>query len=201
MSLFVKICGITEPESAITAAEAGADAIGLVFAPSARRVSPQEARRIAAAVPEEMIRVAVFLRPDRAEVERVLDHFTPDLVQADAGSTIELPPRIGFLPVVREGGTQSEALSSAHRMILFEGPVSGAGVTADRDQAADLAGRTRLILAGGLDPSNVGEAIRVVQPYGVDVSSGVEVFPGVKDPEKIRRFVEAVRVAGRVSPG
>jgi phosphoribosylanthranilate isomerase len=195
MSLFVKICGITEPDSAMIAHQAGADAIGLVFAPSARRVSPQEARRIAAAVPEGMIRVAVFLKPDQAEVNRVLSVFTPDMVQADAGSPIELPPSVGFLPVVREGRECPGALGSEGRLVLFEGSVSGAGVTADWEEARSLARSSRLVLAGGLDRANVGEAIRAVRPHGVDVSSGVEAFPGVKDPDEIRRFVDAVRAA------
>ena len=201
MSLFVKICGITEPESAITAHEAGADAIGLVFAPSARRVSPEEARRIAAAVPESVIRVAVFLRPVQDEVDRVLSVFTPDMVQADVDSPVELPPRVGFLPVVRDSGSLPVSVGDRDRLILFEGPVSGSGVTSDWEEARRLARRSRLVLAGGLDPSNVGEAVRAVRPFGVDVSSGVETYPGVKDPEKIRLFLEAVRAAEKVVSG
>ncbi len=199
MSLFVKICGITEPESAITAARAGADAIGLVFAPSARRVSPQEARRISAAIPEEVIRVAVFLTPHQDDVDWVLEVFTPDMVQADAGSPIELPPRVGFLPVFREGNQVPDAMFGG--MILYEGSVSGIGAVADWGEAARLARERRLVLAGGLDPGNVAGAIAAVRPFGVDVSSGVEMLPGVKDPEKIRRFVEAARAAERVSQG
>jgi len=201
MSLFVKICGITEPESAITAHEAGADAIGLVFAPSARRVSPEEARRIAAAVPESVIRVAVFLRPVQDEVDRVLSVFTPDMVQADVDSPVELPARVGFLPVVRDSGSLPVSVGDRDRLILFEGPVSGSGVTSDWEEARRLARRSRLVLAGGLDPSNVGEAVRAVRPFGVDVSSGVETYPGVKDPEKIRLFLEAVRAAEKVVSG
>jgi phosphoribosylanthranilate isomerase len=82
-------------------------------------------------------------------------------------------------------------------MLLFEGPVSGSGEVADWEQARELATQTRLILAGGLTPDNVGEAIGIVRPYGVDVSSGVEIAPGHKDPERIRRFVAAVRAAER----
>ncbi len=201
MSIFVKICGITEPESAIVAHQAGADAIGLVFAPSARRVSPQEARRIAAAIPESVIRVAVFLRPAQDEVDRVLSVFTPDMVQADVDSSVVLPARVGFLPVVRDSGAFQVSGDDRDRLVLFEGPVSGSGVTADWEAARSLARHSRLVLAGGLDPHNVGEAVRAVRPFGVDVSSGVEAYPGVKDPEKIRLFLEAVRAAERVVSG
>jgi phosphoribosylanthranilate isomerase len=98
------------------------------------------------------------------------------------------------LPVFRAGRPVPEKLP---RLLLFEGPVSGSGEVADWSQARKLAAKTRVILAGGLHPGNVAEAIRTVRPYGVDVSSGVELSRGKKDPGLIREFVEAVRDADR----
>jgi phosphoribosylanthranilate isomerase len=190
VSLFVKICGVTDLATATAAADAGADAIGFVFAVSPRQVSPQEAVAIAGEIPPRVLRVAVFRRPERSEIEAVLERFTPDLVQADHDTLIGLED-VDVLPVFRvDAGASPEG-----GRFLYEGPVSGAGQMIDLDGAADVARLGDMVLAGGLRPDNVGRAIDRVRPYGVDVSSGVETAPGEKDPALIRSFVAATRAA------
>ncbi|MFP3880810.1 MAG: phosphoribosylanthranilate isomerase [Actinomycetota bacterium] len=196
MSLFVKICGVTNPGTARAAVAAGADAVGFVFAESSRRISAPDALAISTELPPEVSSVAVFRRPSRAEVERVLEVFTPDLIQADHEAIAGFD---GFetLPVFREG---LGAVPDAGRF-LYEGPVSGVGSTVDFRQAAEVARRGAMVLAGGLHPRNVGEAIDRVRPDGVDVSSGVESSPGVKDPALIESFVAAARAAEAAKKG
>jgi phosphoribosylanthranilate isomerase len=190
MSLFVKICGITELAAAEAAVEAGADAVGFVFASSPRQIDPRGAVQIAGELPPATLRVAVFRRPKPGEIETVLEVFTPDLVQADYES-LEGFTATGTLPVYREG----DLVDPDGGPFLFEGPMSGVGRTVDMSLAAGVARRGDMVLAGGLRPDNVANAIEEVGPYGVDVSSGVEVSPGVKDPALIRSFVAAVRAA------
>jgi phosphoribosylanthranilate isomerase len=194
MQVLVKICGLTTPEAVRAVDEAGADAAGFVFAESVRRVSPARARELAASLSDAVARVAVMTHPEPASVVAMLDGFTPTFLQtehADFGR-IEVRGPCRPLPVLRAGQPLPARLPP---LILFEGPTSGSGETTDWTLAAELARRTRLILAGGLDPDNVGAAIEAVRPYGVDVSSGVESAPGLKDPELIHRFVGAVRTA------
>jgi len=123
-----------------------------------------------------------------------LREFQPDLLQLDWVDLASLPSLdpARILPVVRQ---QQTAPAQWPARVLFEGPRSGAGVTADWQQAAQVARATELVLAGGLSPDNIEAAIREVRPFGVDVSSGVESSPGRKSPQKIIEFVEAARRA------
>jgi phosphoribosylanthranilate isomerase len=189
--VFVKICGINSSAAAEAAVAAGADALGFVFAPSAREVTPERARELCAEVPRAVKRVAVLRHPEPDLWRRVLEVFAPDWLQTDAEdfAGIDLPQLCAALPVYRNGIVPA----AAPPRLLFEGTVSGSGRTADWDEARALAERTELILAGGLDAGNVGEAIRRVRPWGVDVSSGVERRRGEKDPQKIKEFVARVR--------
>jgi hypothetical protein len=118
--------------------------------------------------------------------------FKPDVLQTDAQdlSNLRLPAQLQLLPVFRGGGDESDALPSR---LLFEGLTSGAGVPCDWTAAHRVARRTELVLAGGLNPANVTAAIAAVRPFGVDVSTGVEVRPGVKSPVEIANFVRAAR--------
>jgi phosphoribosylanthranilate isomerase len=189
--MFVKICGITSTAAAEAAVEAGADAVGFVFAESPREVTPERARELAAAVPRTVKRVAVLRHPSRALWQRVLEVLEPDWLQTDAEdlAEIELPRTCTALPVYRDGRVPS----APPPRLLFEGAKSGSGRTADWNAARSLATRCELILAGGLDAANVADAIRTVRPWGVDVSSGVERRRGEKDPEKISEFIARVR--------
>jgi phosphoribosylanthranilate isomerase len=190
MSLFVKVCGITSVDAGHACAEAGANAVGFVFADSPRRVSAERARAISLELPHDLLRVAVFRRPAEQELETVLGVFSPDLVQADAG-TLGSVPEAEALPVFREG----LEIGPAGGRFLYEGRTSGIGEKVDWGRAAERAPMGQMILAGGLRPDNVERAIAVVRPYGVDVSSGVETAPGVKDPALIHSFVAAARAA------
>lgn len=193
MSLFVKICGLTTPEGVAAAVKAGADAAGFVFSPSPREVTPALARKLAAGLPSSVRRVAVFRHPPPGRITTVLEEFPADWVQSDAADL----PGVDLggaeaLPVFRSGAPLPALLPE---LLLFEGPESGVGNVADWSVAAELAQRSGMILAGGLHPGNVAAAISQVRPWGVDVSSGVESSPGVKDPALVAAFVAAARRA------
>jgi len=193
--LWIKICGLTSAAAIEAAAAAGADAVGFVFhAGSPRNLSVDEARALQDAVPPGVERVAVFLHPSQELVESVVDAIRPDRVQLDAVDlpSLQLPRTQAVLAVVRSGERLPEPLPER---LLLEGARSGVGEKADWSHAALVARRTQLVLAGGLDASNVAEAVRVVRPFGVDVSSGVESSRGLKDPDMIRDFIGAARAA------
>ncbi|MFQ5523135.1 MAG: phosphoribosylanthranilate isomerase [Acidimicrobiia bacterium] len=199
MSIWVKVCGIRDEETAAVCEEVGVDAVGFVFADSPRRISAVRAGRIASGMAAAMAKVAVFRRPSIAAVDRVRVFFPFDLIQADhtalAGVT-----GIGTLPVFREGDGVEESVASFCTKrpgvgFLYEGGRSGVGEKVDWRRAGRVARLGPMVLAGGLTPGNVGEAVRRVRPHGVDVSSGVESRRGRKDPGLIAAFVEAVRAA------
>jgi phosphoribosylanthranilate isomerase len=191
---FIKLCGMTTPEAVSTALACNVDAIGFVFASSVRQVSTQRAGQLAAPARHRLACVAVTRHPSREEVAAILREFKPDILQTDIEDldALELPRTLSVLPVMRAGPAPACALP---RRVLFEGPVSGSGQTTDWRQAADLARRAEVILAGGLNPGNVADAIRHVRPFGVDVSSGVEQSPGIKSISKMEQFVAAARAA------
>ncbi|UCF66424.1 MAG: phosphoribosylanthranilate isomerase [Acidobacteriota bacterium] len=204
MRVRVKICGVTTAEALDAAVQAGAHAIGFVFADSPRAVTVAQASRLAAGLPPFVASVAVFRRPSRERLAAVLASFPADRVQCDLQDRDRLPAeaRERFLPVLRAGpqlDSQLETLLRANEggqpAALLEGPHSGVGRTIDWDVAARVASRIRLVLAGGLTAENVAEAIRRGRPHAVDVSSGVESARGRKEPELIRAFVAAVRRA------
>lgn len=192
MRTHVKICGITDADAALAAVEAGADSLGFVFHPgSPRLIEPEKAASIAARIAVHIEKVAVFLRPEPGEIESVLRGFDADRVQADHSWIGHLPASMS-LPVYRLGEEIGLGPEGPRRFLL-EGRHSGVGERVDWGAAAAIASRGDMILAGGLDPGNVARAIDVVNPFGVDVSSGVESAPGVKDPARIQEFLEAVR--------
>lgn len=195
MTVFVKICGVRDERTAAAAVAAGADAVGFVFAKSVRQVTPGEACAAAGSIPDHVQRVAVMRHPSSAEWQSVLDEFGPDVLQTDAEdfADIDVPDTVVHWPVLRESRVQADA--RLPEVFVYEGTDSGTGQTVDWSRAAELAGSGRMILAGGLTPANVGAAIAAVRPWGVDVSSGVEAAPGMKDEELIREFIGAVRAA------
>ena len=193
-AMWIKICGMTSADAIAAAAEAGVDAIGFVFAPSPRQVTPGQAAQLAALAPPGILRIAVAQHPLQMKVDEICRMLKPDYFQTDVEDLRELkiPPHIKVLPVVRFGRKTPSPLPAR---IVFEGPTSGIGELADWGRAAELARQTQVILAGGLSTENVAEAIQAVRPFGVDVSSGIESERGVKDPDKIAEFVRAARAA------
>lgn len=191
---FVKICGMTTAVAVDTALACEVDAIGFVFAKSVRQVTTQRASELAQPARHRVACVAVTRHPTRADIEEILRHFNPDILQTDIEDldALNLPRTLSVLPVMRP---PLDVACVVPGRVLFEGPVSGSGQITDWAAAAGLARRCELILAGGLNPLNVGVAIRQVRPFGVDVSSGVEDQPGVKSADKIEKFVTAARMA------
>ncbi len=207
----IKICGITRPQDAVAAAEAGADAIGLVFADSPRQVSVRLARRIVAELPPLVSVVGVFVNARSATVERAFGEVGLAEVQLHGDESPEYIERLNGRRVikalrVRDHGfiEQARAFRAAGVCGILLDAFSaqtrgGSGKRFDWDLVAGardaglLEADTPLILAGGLTPDNVRAGIRRVRPWGVDVSSGVEDEPGVKSPEKIARFIAAVQ--------
>jgi phosphoribosylanthranilate isomerase len=193
---FVKVCGMTDTRAVQAALAAGADAIGFVFAPSVRRVTPSQALELARPARGRALCVAVTQHPCSELVEEILEVFHPEVLQTDATDLgrIELPAGVTAWPVWRAAPADTSVLHLKQR-VLFEGPRSGTGKVADWNAARGLVGRCELILAGGLSPGNVRDAIAGVRPFGVDVSSGVEDSPGRKNPELIEMFVSRARAA------
>ena len=212
MRLFVKVCGITSPEDAVAAAEAGADAIGLVFWPgSPRAVTAEQARAIGDVLPPFVVRVGVFVDAGRDEMARIADSARLDLLQLHGEEPPEafdgLPRRAlkalrvgeGFAPedALRYEGRAAGLLLDAHAA----GAPGGTGRAFDWSLARGVRERSRfLMLAGGLAPDNVRAAVAAVRPDGVDASSRLEAAPGKKDHARVRAFVEAARAA-QAGPG
>jgi phosphoribosylanthranilate isomerase len=200
----VKICGITRPGDARAAAEAGADAIGLVFyPPSPRFLSLERAVEIRDALPPFVQTVALFVNPDAAQVAQVIGRVKPSLLQFHGEETPAFCEEFG-LPYVKAGrvkpGMRGDALLEYLRNFrrasawLLDSHVAEYGGVGERfDWSLVPAQRERpVILSGGLEPGNVREAIRRVKPWGVDVSSGVESQKGIKDAAKIAAFIAEV---------
>ena len=207
MSVRVKICGITTIEDALVAAEAGADLVGFVFAPSPRRISPEAAARIAAALPAGMERVGVFVNEEPGRIQEIARIAGLTMIQLHGEEPPEMEENLS-LPVLKAlrvgGGGADEALARARRvrtsLLLLEpavpGKPGGTGTSMDWELARTLVHglpEKRVFLAGGLGPDNVRLAIDTVHPYGVDASSRLETSPGRKSAELVRGFLEAVR--------
>jgi len=173
------------------------DAIGFVFAASVRELSPAAAAALARPARGRVRCVAVTHHPTQTAVDEIVREFVPDLLQSDVEdfAILRLPATLGTLAVVRAGGAIPAPLPAR---ILYEGPRSGRGQLSNWSAARALARATQLVLAGGLSAANVAAAIAHVDPFGVDVSSGVEERPGVKSPAAIVDFVAAVRAAGSI---
>jgi len=199
MTTFIKICGLTDETAVQAAVNAGADAVGFVFAESSRRVTPRHAATIAANVPQHIKRVAVMLHPSGDEWREVAQVFQPDVLQTDAAdfASLDVAGDIERWPVFREGAASMD--EEMPKTFVYEGQKSGRGEKVDWTIAANLAKRGRMILAGGLSTGNVADAIATVAPYGVDVSSAVESAPGRKDAVKIKTFIDAARITNNLN--
>lgn len=199
----IKMCGITQAEDAELAVALGVHALGFVLWPqSPRCISVTQAAQIVRTLPPIVASVGVFVDPTRDELVRAVEEagFSAvqvhgDLARWDAIRSVS--PRM--IRAVRLGagrdGIEPDVDDDTTVLLDAHDPIrmGGSGQVVDWTRAAAVAARRRLILAGGLTPANVADAIRTVRPYGVDVASGVEAQPGIKDPVKVRAFVEAVR--------
>ena len=214
----IKICGITTVEDAVAVAQAGADAVGLNFYPMSRRsVSREMAGRIVEVLPPEVVKVGLFVNAAADEVIETFDGLGLDLIQLHGDEPPEFLASLGDRPVMRafrvgpEGlGATRDFLEACGRLACMPkltlldayrpGTYGGTGLLADwarlksYPSVVSLAAPP-LVLAGGLTPDNVAEAIGAVHPSGVDTASGVERSPGRKDPDLVRRFVESARGA------
>lgn len=185
----IKICGITDAATAALAAEAGATAIGLVFADSPRRVSARQAAEIVRALPRAVERIGVFRRGDLDQLPAILEQVDLDAIQVHRAE--DLPLALHGREVI-PGVRVEYAGDFRHGRVLVDSPLGeGSGMAWNFADVRRFAQGRRVILAGGLTPANVAEAIRLAQPYGVDVSSGVERAPGMKDAALVRAFVQA----------
>jgi phosphoribosylanthranilate isomerase len=202
----IKICGIRDEESAFAAADAGADAIGLVFyRQSPRYIEPEEAWQLVGMLPPFLSSVGLFVNADLDRFITTEELCPTDMSQLHGQESEDLVRQCGpnVIKAIRyDAATIAAELAKWNRVdevdaILVDGSMGGQGTSFDWSGlgAARATLDKPLILAGGLTPENVGEAIRLVQPFAVDVSSGVESAPGVKDPELIERFCRAVRRA------
>ena len=195
--MIVKICGITRPEDAEEAVRLGADAIGFVFWPgSPRRIDPFRARTIAAALPPFVTPVGVFVDQPMDEVAGIASLVRLGAVQLHGRETLAAVSSANR-PVIKAITLQDSLESWPTSVLLLldvHDPVKhgGTGRTIDWTAAAQVAARRRVVLAGGLTPENVGAAIARVQPFGIDVSSGVERAPGVKEHGRLRALFEAI---------
>jgi phosphoribosylanthranilate isomerase len=201
MTLFVKLCGVKSEADLEAAVEAGADAVGFVLTPSPRQIPLNVAARLNARLPDSVLGVAVFHDPSPDLLVRAREEVDPDLFQSELSTLVGISTD-QLLPVVVDSESLDRDFALAagladREMVLVDSAArGGTGLPPSWERLARLDGPGRLILAGGLDPENVGEAVSLVRPFGVDVSSGIEKAPGVKDPKRMRAFVEAARSVG-----
>ncbi len=197
----VKICGLTSLEDALAAAELGADAVGFVFAPSPRRVSPRQVADIVSELPPFVCKVGVFVDTTIEEITATMDSCGLDMAQLHGNETPDLckallPRVIKSFPVKDESILSLLPRYQARAYLLdsyHDALKGGTGHSFDWEIAQQATRYGRIILSGGLTPENVRQAISRVHPYAVDVSSGVESGPGIKDRARLRAFIQAAR--------
>jgi phosphoribosylanthranilate isomerase len=215
MTLWIKICGNTSLDDAQLAVDAGADAVGFVFAPSPRHITAEKAAEIAPILPSKVEKIGVFVDASFEEIESTVTTAGLTGVQLHSGSGADMPSRLKqrfgadfkVLRVVHYGPdavTQAESIDGDPNIdaVLVDSrtaaAVGGTGIAFDWDAARDIlfaqAQKSR-VAAGGLTPANVAEAIAKLHPSGVDVVSGVEAAHGTKDPAKVREFIANARAA------
>jgi phosphoribosylanthranilate isomerase len=207
LTVRIKICGITNAKDAIAATDLGTDAIGFVFAPSPRQISPDKARSIIMALPPLVQTVGVFADEDPEKVASIATLCHLDLLQFHGKESVSYCSQFAqrVIKAVRVQSPDdlkacSEYSNVANAFLLdtyVSGQQGGTGLTFDWNLAVEAKRFGRIILAGGLNPDNVAAAVTKVKPYAVDASSGLELKPGVKDHEKMALFIQRVRHAVR----
>jgi len=195
----VKICGICDAEGAQAAVEAGADLIGFHFCSSERRMTPEDARAIVDGMSVRPSVVGVFIDSDEAEVRQVADFVGLDAVQLHGSEPPGFDAGRSVIKVLKVRDGQVPDADAWPDPIMLDSwspdQRGGTGRTWEWEVARDLLATRKVFIAGGLEPGNVGKVVTSLKPYGVDVSSGVEATLRVKDPDKVRAFVHAVRLA------
>jgi phosphoribosylanthranilate isomerase len=199
--VFVKICGVTSEEDALLAVAMGADAVGFIFAPSPRQIAPQKAADIAKRLPTEIVTVGVFRDESRQRVVDTIHHTRLRAVQLHGRESpadshwIRQRVRL-VIKAFAAGDPELDAADDyGADAILIDSATPGSGDLFDWSLAEGAPSNRRVILAGGLTPANVADAVRAARPWGVDVASGVESAPGRKDATKMRAFVAAAKGA------
>lgn len=199
--MFVKICGITNEDDALFAVAMGADAVGFIFAPSARQIAPQKVYDITRRLPPEVLTVGVFRDEHPSRVVEIANRAGVKAVQLHGSETPEQVRQVAasIRWVIKAFPAGSSRVAQADQygtdLVMLDAPSPGSGKVFDWSLAGEVPEGLRLILAGGLDPDNVADAIRAVEPWGLDVASGVESEPGRKDPTLVRRFIANARAA------
>jgi len=195
----VKICGICDEVAAQAAVEAGADLLGFHFCSSERRVTPEEAKAIVDRLSLRPAIVGVFIDQDPAEVMQIAEFVGLDLLQLHGSEPPGFDAGHPVMKVLKiKDGEVPDAAAWPDPIMLDSWSADqrgGTGRTWDWDLARELLATRKVFIAGGLEPGNVGKVVSSLNPYGVDVSSGVEAAVRVKDPDKVRAFVHAVRLA------
>ena len=202
--MFVKVCGVTNEDDALLAVAMGADAVGFVFAPSPRRVHPEVVRDIVKRLPHDTLTVGVFRNETPERVIDVIGRTGLKGAQLHGGETAEdlrlvrlrVPFVIQALPAGDARLAGAGVGPEAADVVLIDAPEPGSGSVFDWSLAEGAPDGVRLLLAGGLNPDNVEQAIRKVRPWGVDAASGLEASPGRKDATKVRLFVARAKHAG-----
>lgn len=199
--MFIKICGITNADDALLATALGADAVGFVIAPSPRQIAPPRVQEIVRMLPSGVLTVGVFRNEAPQRVVEIVNRCGLKAAQLHGRESIadtqlirdKVPTVIKAFP----GGSGALAMADRYGadMVLVDSDNPGSGQVFDWSLAEGAPGGIRLIMAGGLTPENVATAIAKVLPWGVDVSTGVELSPGRKDPARLRAFINAARQA------
>ena len=196
MSTRIKICGLKTRESVEAAINSGAHMLGFVFAKgSPRYISPEEAKQLIELIPDGIDTVAVMLHPKQSEVDRVLNHIKFNYLQTDANDfdSFDLKGRTHPLKVYRDNETFDPNIMEDKPFALFEGPMSGTGNLVNQERAKIACDSKKVLLAGGLNIENITNVLTHVRPFGVDVSSGVEIERGIKSEQKLIEFIRIVR--------
>ncbi len=207
MTVRIKICGITNEEDALAAAHLGADALGFIFAPSPRRISVERAREIIKVLPPLVQTVGVFVNEDPEKVLSTAAACGLDILQLHGSESVDYCSRFDrrVIKAVRlqsrdELKNLSKYVNVVDALLLdtyVPNKLGGTGITFDWKLAVEARRYGRIVLAGGLNPENVAAAISMVKPYAVDASSGLERSPGVKDHEKMARFIKEANKAAQ----
>src|SRR5829696_4202692 len=202
--MFVKICGVTTEDDALLAVAMGADAVGFIFAPSPRQVAPQQVYDITRRLPPETLTVGVFRDEHPRRVVEIVRRSGVKAAQLhgaeNADAVAEVARSVRWVIKAYPAGSPlvAEAGTLATDLILLDAATPGSGQLFDWRIAGEVPEGVRLILSGGLNPDNVADGVRAVEPWGVDAASGVERSPGRKEPMAVKRFIERARAAAPV---